>query len=194
MKNLNRISILILVLALISFNTSDFFDISRADFLYSENGKQPLLISLNINGWFAKGFPWNLEITNNGKATLIIKSYPKHKKKSFIISPNQLKQLKEVIEREGFYDLNEEYGDLVPDGDTRIITINQGNQRKTVKLHYLLNLESEGKKGKEKLIEACRAIRIWMLVTSWFNDPDAVDIRKYDQRILDTVKNEKQIV
>jgi hypothetical protein len=87
--------------------------------------------------------------------------------------------------RERFFELQNDYGEIVPDGGTQAITITIGASSKTVRLNYLMNWVNQ---EPAKLREPARAIRVGVLIRDWFDDSDAVDSREYDQKVLDALK------
>lgn len=139
---------------------------------------EPLSLSLKVDGRFSKGEPWQLKATPNGEAHLSIESYPKPKLRNFKVSATQFDALRKALIVERFFELENKYGDLVPDGSTRTLTITQAKKSKTISLHFL-------REGDAKVPEIRRALRVWHLIRGWFNDAEAVDLRPYDRRILD---------
>ena len=137
----------------------------------------PLSLSLNVEGRFSKGYSWHLKARSTGQAHLSIESCPKPKSCHFKVSAAQFAVLRKAIIAERFFQLGKEYGDRVPDGSTRSITITQGKRSKTISLRFL-------REGDTKLSEVQRVLRVWHLIRSWFNDVEAVDLRLYDRRIL----------
>jgi hypothetical protein len=41
---------------------------------------------------------------------------------------------------------------------------------------------------REKVRDPSRALRVLQTIRAWFNDPEAVDLRKYDQMVIDAAK------
>lgn len=113
----------------------------------------------------------------DGAAHLWVDGYPKLKERRFKISSAQFAELRSVMEKERFLDLGEEYGDSVPDGSTRTLSIKRGDAGKSVILRYL-------QREDPQLQEIRRALRVWNTVRNWFDDKDAVDFRQYDERRL----------
>lgn len=130
-----------------------------------------------MEGGFSKGYSWHLKARSTGQAHLSVESYPKPKSRHFKISAAQFAALRQAIIVERFFELGKEYGERVPDGSTRSITITQGTRSKTVSLRFL-------REGDAKLLEVQRALRVWHLIRNWFNDAKAVDLRPYDRRLL----------
>jgi hypothetical protein len=131
-------------------------------------------------GWFSKGSSWRLEVNPDGSARLRIQDFRFPKDRRFKVAPEQLAQLRKAIVSERFFDLDNDYGDRVPDGSTRTLTIGYGKQRKTVRFHFLTPAFGGGK----KVPEMQRALRVWNTVRAWFSDAEAVDDRPYQKDIM----------
>jgi hypothetical protein len=146
----------------------------------------PLSIAVSTVGDFAMGESWYLSVDSTGQAELTISTLPEKTRRRFEISDAQLAELVAALEKERFFDLKDDYGDLVPDGSTETVTIVRGDQAKTVRVHFLMNWVHS---DQAKLREPSRAVRILMLIRSWFNDAEAVDLTRYDQMVLNAVKD-----
>ena len=140
----------------------------------------PLTIAASEVGMFQKGHSWELHVDPTGKASLKIWSSPDDKKRDFQLSQNQIDELRKSLAKEQFFELSNEYGGLVSDGSTTTLTVSVGKSTKSVVLRYFW-IED----GAEKLREPARAMRVLNVIRGWFNDPEAVDLRKYDRRVLD---------
>jgi len=140
----------------------------------------PLSISLSIDGRFSQGHSWELSVTPGGKARLSISS-PGNTQVDFRVSDAQLTLLRNAILRERFFELGDTYGQLVPDGSTRRISVELGQHAKTVELRFL---GETGAQSPEDLREAQRPVRLWLIVRDWFEHRDAVDLRRYDRVFL----------
>jgi hypothetical protein len=144
----------------------------------------PMTVVLSTWGDFALGSSWDLTVNSSGKAELTISSVPQDVRTTFDVPADQLVKLRELLISEQFFALGEGYGETVADSSTRSITISVGPYTKTVRLNYLGNwLQFD----KSMLIEPARAMRVMTLVRGWFDHAEAVDLRKYDQVILDAV-------
>ena len=84
--------------------------------------------------------------------------------------------------RERFWDLAGAYGRLVADGHTTTLQVSAGGFTKKVELLFLDAYEGE------KARESSRPLRVLMIIRGWFNDPGAVDLRKYDQMVIDAAR------
>ena len=146
----------------------------------------PVTIAASEVGNFANGFTWYLSVNSAGAADLTIENSPKGSVQRFSVSEEQLDQLRELLISSNFFSLADDYGELVPDGSTRMMTVTVGDYAKTVHIHFLMNWI---KANKPKLQEPARAVVIWDLIRGWFQYPEAVDTRKYDQIVLDAVKD-----
>jgi len=147
----------------------------------------PLTISASEFGMFQKGFSWELHVDPTGKAGLKIWSSPEDKKRKFQLSQNQIEELRKTLAQERFFELSNEYGDLVSDGSTTTLTISVGKNTKSVVLRYF---RIEG--GAGKLREPARAIRVLNVIRGWFSDQEAVDLREYDRLVLDAVGRDEK--
>lgn len=125
---------------------------------------------------------WTLRVNSDRKAHLTINAYPKTIERDFEIPQKQFDQLKQALIDEKYFDLADSYGESVPDGRYTTMTVVAGDAKKTVRIAYPMNWINA---DKWKLVEPSRAIRILMIVREWFNDPQAVDMREYDRKILD---------
>jgi hypothetical protein len=146
----------------------------------------PITISLSQDYGLSPG--WYFSVNSAGEGQMTIPDEP-DVVQSVKVSKPQLKQLRDLLVREQFFTLEDQYGELVPDGGMQTLTINVGEWTKTVRLHYLGNWIGDG--DTAKLRDPARAVRVWMLIRRWFNLPDAIDSRVYDQRVLNAVDAEK---
>ena len=139
----------------------------------------PIAVQCEIDGDFSEGHGWRLRVETDGGADLRIVTLPRYTQRRFQVSSAQRNRLATVIEAERFFDLEDTYGDTVYDSSTRILTITRGNRRKTVTLLYLRD-------GDPKREEIERTLRVWHMVRSWFDDAEAVDLRRYHQPLPET--------
>jgi len=146
----------------------------------------PLTIAMSNVGRFSKGHSWYLSVNSAGQAELTIDTLPDPIRRTFTIDAQQLTELRTALLDHDFFELANSYGELVPDGSADSITVTAGDMTKSVTLHFLMNWVSQ--KDVEKLRDPCRAVRIGMIIRDWFNDPEAVDLRRYDQMVLDACK------
>jgi hypothetical protein len=145
------------------------------------SSRLPLSVVASTSGLFAKGHSWHLSVNSAGKAHLTINTYPKLQSREFDISSEQIKQLVEVLEKERFFSLQADYGERVPDGSTDTITIVRGDVAHTVSIHFLMNWVQN---APSKLKEPARAVRVFQVIRGWFDDKDAVNLKKYDEMVL----------
>ncbi len=73
----------------------------------------------------------------------------------------------------------------MPDGSTQTLTVKAGKKTRTVNIHFLMNWVQH---DKAKLQEPSRAVRLLVMLRGWFEDTQAIDLRKYDRMVLDAVK------
>jgi hypothetical protein len=144
----------------------------------------PLTISAKEVGMFAKGFSWNLHVDPTGKAVLEVEAVTV-KTRQLAVSKAELDELRKALLRERFFELADSYGELVADGSTTTLQISAGDVSKTVGLQFLMNWVND---EPEKLRDPSRALRVLQIIRGWFDDPEAVDLRKYDRIVLDAAK------
>ena len=147
-----------------------------------ERLRNPISVIASTTGRFVQGRSWNLSVNSAGKAHLTIDSYPAPKSREFDITPQQIEQLADNLKKENFFKLKKEYGEFVADGSTDVLTIVMGEESHSVSIHYLMNWAHN---APSKLKEPARAVRVFQIVRGWFDDPDAVDLRRYDQIVLE---------
>ncbi len=150
---------------------------------------RPLTIAASTVGRFSKGASWYLSINSAGQAEVHVgrgmsSSSPPKTQKKFQITQQQIDELEQSLEREDFFRLAPEQGESVTDGSWDSLTIVSGDQSHTVRIGYLMNWVHS---DQEKLREPARALRVFRVVRSWFNEPGAVDQTQYDQMVLDAV-------
>ena len=142
----------------------------------------PITAALTTEGRFANGRSWQLTVNADRTANLNIDSYPASASRTFAVTEAQIEELRSLLIDERFFELNEEYGQIVPDGSTRTITITCGERSHTVQLHFLMNWV---RGDTSRLREPARAVRVWRHIRRWFDDAEAVDLERYDQMVLD---------
>jgi hypothetical protein len=146
-------------------------------------GRHPSIsVTASTRGDFAKGYSWHLAVTSEQKARLTIDTYPKASTREFDISTEQISQLVDALERERFFSLRADYGEIVPDGSADTIKIVKDGVAHTVSIHFLMNWVHS---DPAKLKEPARAVRVFNVVRGWFDDKDAVDLKKYDDMVLE---------
>jgi hypothetical protein len=145
----------------------------------------PMTISAAQNGHFSKGYSWELQVDPAGNAVLNIESSPDPKTRRFVVSKAELDELRKALLRERFFELADSYGQLVADGSTTTLQFSAGDFTKTVELTFLMNWANY---EREKVRDPSRALRVLQTIRAWFNDPEAVDLRKYDQMVIDAAK------
>ena len=150
------------------------------------DSSEPLSITLDNEGRFAEGSPWTLTVKPDLSAILEIRAFPDKHTRAFTLTHEQMAGLRSNLLSERFFDLDNEYGQLVPDGSTQTITVQLGEQTKTAKLHFLMNWVHN---DPSKLENPARAVRVWRHCRSWFSDDGAVDLGRYDQMVFDAVAN-----
>lgn len=148
--------------------------------------RHPITLALARTGDFGDGrFSWFLSVNSAGQAQLTVDKGRTFTSRSFNPSEQQLSKLREVLVRERFFDLREEYGEVVAGGSTDTLSVAIGENVKTVKIHFLMNWVLH---DRAKLREPARAVRVWTTIRGWFNDADASDGGDSNRRVLDAVR------
>ena len=117
-----------------------------------------------------------------------IDSVPSAKTRQLVVSQAQLDELRKALLRERFFELADSYGQLVADGSTTTLQISAGDVSQTVELRFLMNWANY---EPDKLREPSRAVRVLQIIRGWFNDPEAVDSRRYDRSVVDAAQRAK---
>ena len=148
--------------------------------------KEPeeLTVAASTVGSFSQGHSWHLKVAADGQATLTVETRPARLKR-FRVSRAELSVLRRALISERFFDLSDDYGQDVPDGSTDTLTITLGQRAKSVRIHFLMNWVHY---DPARLVEPSRAVRVFQVIRAWIDDPDAVDLRRYDQMVIDAVK------
>lgn len=141
----------------------------------------PLTLRASTVGMFAKGYSWHLNVDSAGQAELTVDKYPRDIVKRFQLTQEQMAEFRKAVADERFFELDEAYGDIVPDGSVASLSVSMGPHAHTVKVHYLMNWVYS---DKTKLREPSRAVRLLVMIRGWFSHPETVDLRKYDQIVL----------
>lgn len=150
----------------------------------ADNGLTPISVVASTTGRFGTTYSWHLSVNADRKARLIIDTRPEARSREFEISPYQFNQLAKSLEEERFFALQSDYGQEVSDGSTSSITVVKGGVTHTVRIHFLMNWVHG---APWKLREPARAVRVFQVVRGWFDDKDAVDLRRYDDMVLKAV-------
>ncbi|GMW02877.1 MAG: hypothetical protein AMXMBFR84_40130 [Candidatus Hydrogenedentota bacterium] len=146
---------------------------------------RPITVAASTEGRFGEGMSWWLSVNSAGQAELTIEGYPERQRRRFEVTQEHLDALHAMVEKEAFFELARDQGEVVFDGSTQTVTIVIGDKANTVHIRYLMNwVQSD----HEKLSEPARALRVFMLIRGWFDDENAVDLSKYDQMVLDAVE------
>lgn len=95
----------------------------------------------------------------------------------FSVSAAQLRQLRDVIERERFFDLAPSYGEHEPHDAQRTIAITTGGRSKTVVIYATVQRET-------RTDELVRALRVAVAARGLFDWADAMDTRREDEELM----------
>ena len=131
---------------------------------------------------------WSLSINSRGQANLTIgPSGEPDETYEFSVSQEQFDQLREALIQERFFELasGQGYRGLHDISETITIVIGQGqfggDYAKTVRVNSLRNWLVD---DQEKLREPARALRVLLLIRSWFNHPRATDPQDFYQQVI----------
>jgi len=171
---------ILLLIAMIGYSPAD-------ETIDSTLAVPPLSITTSTEGMFAKGYSWYLTVNPAGEAELICPS-PRIKKR-WTISREELTRFRKALETENFFGLKDEYGESVVDGSTQTLTVVLGDKTHTVTIAFLMNWVHN---DPRQLREPARAVRLFNLVREWFNEPQAVDLRRYDRMVLEAAEKDAQ--
>jgi hypothetical protein len=146
-----------------------------------------MTISASHVGRF-EGASWYLSVNSAVQAELTLRGRTRTRR-VFDVPKIQLEAFRKALNEENFFDLGEHQGGQVVDGSTQSLTVTIGDRSWTVKVHYLANLLQEAS-DKGRLREPARAVRLMVIIRSWFADAGAHDHTAYNQRVLDAVAEE----
>jgi hypothetical protein len=138
----------------------------------------PLTISMSEDHGLSRG--WYFSVNSAGDGQLTIPEFQGDIVQPVKVSPDQLKDLRDLLISEQFFALNADYGELVPDGGSQSLTITAGDRSRTVRIHFLGNWLAD--RNTAKLQEPARALRVWKLIRSWFSHPQASNSSKTTKR------------
>jgi hypothetical protein len=146
----------------------------------------PLTVSVSTVGRFAKGHSWHLSVNSAGQAELTIDG-PERTRKQFMVPKEQWAAFLKAVADGRYFELGREYGENIPDGSVDSLTVTAGRYSHTVNVRAV-SVRDPAPADRAKLREASRAVRLLVLVRGWFDSAEAVDLREYDQAVLDAAK------
>ena len=149
--------------------------------------EDPLTIAASTVGRFRRGRSWYLSVNSAGRAEVTIGERSQRRTREFVVAPDQLARFRKALAEERFFELDPAYGQSVPDGSTTTITITAGKVTRSVSILFLMNWV---RSDPSRLKDAARAVRLRMLLRSWFQDSDAVDLAPYDNIVLEAAKRD----
>jgi hypothetical protein len=106
----------------------------------------PLTILMSEDFGLRPGFYFSVNSAGDGEVTIL--DHPTNIVQQVKVTPAQLKELRDILVNEYFFNLNDDYGELVPDGGTQSLTIGVGDYFKTVRIHFLGNWLADHDTGK----------------------------------------------
>lgn len=143
----------------------------------------PMTIAASCIGLFARGESWYLSVNSAGQAELTL-PFTGRPAQRFQIPRQEWDAFRKALHKERFFELAGEYGERVADGSSQTLAVTVGDTTRSVRVLYLMNWI---KSDPQKLREPSRAVRLLMQVRGWISDAEAMDLRPYDQRLLDAV-------
>jgi hypothetical protein len=146
--------------------------------------RAPLTIAVSTEGDFGTGRSWYLSVNSARQAELTIMTSNRICKK-FEVTKEQLEEFRKALLDARFFELDREYGEHVEDGSERAVTVTAGRFTNTVRVNFLMNWVHN---DKAKLRDPSRVVRLLVLLRGWLAEAEAVDLRKYDQMVLDAIK------
>jgi len=124
-------------------------------------------IHASDEGFFVKGYRWELDITADDRPGRLRIFKPETAERRIILSVEDIERLNEGVALAKFSKLPPRIGEMVPDCDTKTITIEAAGESKTVTILYIQTGDTDPSIGP--------ALRLWSTIRSMFDDPDAVD-------------------
>jgi hypothetical protein len=102
------------------------------------------------------------------------------------IPPERLKELREAIRRERFFQLRSVYGELVVDGPERRIAVHEGGLAKEITIY---TIDPRTKLARSEESQIARVLRVWIAIRNCFDAAGALDSRPEDRSFLQRVKH-----
>lgn len=135
---------------------------------------------------------WELSVNSDGQAVLLSEPYAEPPiSRNFQLSDEQLQRIRKLLISERFFELKNDYGDLVPDGSSQTLTIVVGGSSKTIVLNYLRWDLNDSNFDAASLQEAARALRVYFAIRDCFPASTVSDERPYLQRALQAAEKLK---
>jgi hypothetical protein len=133
----------------------------------------PITIAASCVGDFSKQKSWHLSVNATGKAVLVLETTPNGTIREFSVTKAQLEELRGLIQRNRFFDLQGQYGATIPDMASEHLTIAIGSWSNVVRLDHVSGWTADPK----LLSESNMAIEIFDFIRDWFDDAYAADLR-----------------
>ncbi len=116
---------------------------------------------------------WSLVLDDAGNLTVNVISGERR----FRLSQRQLRDFSELVKRERFFGLRDEYGVGAVSGEFRVIDVSLAGRRKKIVL-------LDGLADAAHRDEIKRALLVWEAVRSLFDIPQALDSREEDRALI----------
>lgn len=144
--------------------------------------ENPLTLSARCSGLSDRGYSWHLSVNAAGEGVLFVHTVPNRTMRKLKIEPEQFRILREEIFEEDFFSLENNIGESIPSSGKRSVSITIGHTTKSIHINFLQTERTLD--NLEAYNQASRAIRVQMIIRSWFDDPNAFDFRSHDERFL----------
>jgi hypothetical protein len=145
--------------------------------------KLPMTLVIDHRGDSPRSI-WNLSANSGGSAILDAGLFDGKREAAFHFTSEQWADIREAVAAERFFELDDSYGDLVPDGSSQTLTIVIGGYSKTVAFNYLRWDPNDPNYDAAALQEAARALRVYLAIRDCFPASTVSDERPYLQRAL----------
>ncbi|BBO32980.1 hypothetical protein [Lacipirellula parvula] len=143
----------------------------------------PVTIAISSEGSTIES-NWQLSVNAAGAATLHPGVYEPAAPQSFNFTNEQQQVIRDLLVTDRFFELDDRYGDLVPDGGSKTLTVVIGDHAKSVNLAYLRWDPSDPYFNAAKVEESARALRVYLAIRDFLPPNVVPDERPYLLRAL----------
>ena len=151
---------------------------------------RPLTLSACVTGDFGTKSTWYLSTNSAGEVEVTMIGVEGESSRRFVVTNRRMRLFREQLISERFFDLDSEYGEMVPDGGTEVISVVVGDISHSVTLHYYMDWVNQN--SQAKLREPARALRIMQEIRRWFNDKAAVNLSRYRNAAISVAEGKKK--
>jgi hypothetical protein len=155
----------------------------------------PISLSFSTTGGLSRELSWYLSVNSAGQAVMKLGMTGDQGAHIFQITEKQFEELRYALIREKYFELDDEYGQLVSDSSEETMTISVGEYTKSVRIRFLMNYVNENR--VDSLREPARALRIWKLVRNWFRHlqfqekKEPINLSNNHEKVLKAVPQRK---